>query len=173
MRALTFLAVLIFAPLADAITQEQPLPEPGQRVRVTAPDLGINRQAATFSSLDGGVLIVTADSTMQRPLADVSRLDVYAGRKSNTLLGGTIGAVVLGLTTTVIVSGVCSETGGCSAGTEVIAGALGFAGGALVGAGIGAFIWTSDEWEEVPLDRLRVSVVPTRNGFGIGARIAF
>ena len=31
----------------------------------------------------------------------------------------------------------------------------------------------TDRWEEVPLDRLKVSIAPTPSGFGIGARIAF
>ena len=48
-------------------------------------------------------------------------------------------------------------------------------GGALfgvIGAGIGTFIKT-DRWEEVPLDRLRVSFGPKRDGFAVGVRVTF
>ena len=47
-------------------------------------------------------------------------------------------------------------------------GAVGGIFGAVIGAASGG-----DRWEEVPLDRLRVSVMPQQGGFGIGARIAF
>jgi hypothetical protein len=44
---------------------------------------------------------------------------------------------------------------------------------AFVGGIIGAFIKT-DRWEEVPLDRLRVSFAPQRDGrFALGLSVAF
>jgi hypothetical protein len=47
-------------------------------------------------------------------------------------------------------------------------------GGAIVGGLLGAFVWKTDKWEEVPLDRLRMSVVPQRDGrHGLGVSIAF
>jgi hypothetical protein len=56
---------------------------------------------------------------------------------------------------------------------EVYGGALGMIPGALLDATIGALIKT-DRWEEVPLERLRVSVAPQRDGrFAFGVRIAF
>jgi hypothetical protein len=42
----------------------------------------------------------------------------------------------------------------------------------MIGTLVGERIKT-DNWEEVPLDRLRVTVAPTRSGVGIAARIAF
>ena len=44
--------------------------------------------------------------------------------------------------------------------------------GAGIGAGIGALSKT-DKWEEVPLDQLRVSIVPRRDGFALGFSVAF
>jgi len=45
--------------------------------------------------------------------------------------------------------------------------------GALVGLGIGALL-KSERWEEVPLDRLRVNIVPQRDGrFALGLSVAF
>jgi hypothetical protein len=46
-------------------------------------------------------------------------------------------------------------------------------GGAAVGLVVGAFTKT-DRWEEVPLDRLRVSIVPQRDGrFALGVSVSF
>ena len=58
---------------------------------------------------------------------------------------------------------------GAVAGAAVGIGAV----GAVVGALAGAFTKT-DRWEEVPLDRLRVSFVPQRDGgFGVGLSVSF
>jgi hypothetical protein len=44
-------------------------------------------------------------------------------------------------------------------------------GGALVGGIIGGSS-TSDRWEEIPLDELRVSLLPERHGgFAVGVRL--
>jgi hypothetical protein len=57
--------ILLVVPLITAVAQEQPPPlEPGTRVRVTAPELGIEKQQATFQALSGDTLAVTADSAM-------------------------------------------------------------------------------------------------------------
>ncbi|MDH3457542.1 MAG: hypothetical protein OER90_11955 [Gemmatimonadota bacterium] len=176
MRALAFLAALVLAPLTDAIGQDQPL-QPGQRVHVTVPTLGIKKQAATFEALRGDVLVVVADSAMNCPLSSVSRLEVSRGRKSNAVKGlaiGSVAGVVVGAVLGVVASTGSGETL-CYWGT-VECGASGAAAfgvfGGLVGLGIGALSKT-ERWEEVPLDRLRVSIVPQRDGFGIGASIAF
>jgi hypothetical protein len=46
-----------------------------------------------------------------------------------------------------------------------------------VGAGVGALIGTAiktERWQEVPLDRVRVSFGPQRNGrFGFGLSVSF
>jgi hypothetical protein len=50
---------------------------------------------------------------------------------------------------------------------------IGLMGGALIGASVGTFIRT-DKWGEVPLDQLRVSLAPQRDGrFGLGLSVAF
>lgn len=82
--------------------------------------------------------------SLQLPLADVTRLERHEGR------GFKVGNVVM-----------------CGALVAIPAAAVGL----VIGGGIGALM-KSDKWEDVPLDRLRVSVVPTRHGFGVGARIA-
>jgi hypothetical protein len=51
----------------------------------------------------------------------------------------------------------------------------GLAGGVL-GAGLGALIGLAipaEKWEEVSLNELRVTLVPQRDGFGLGISVAF
>lgn len=172
MRTVACLAVLLLAPFTNALAQEQPL-QPGQRVRITAPDLGINQQVATFDALASGVLIVTADSTMRFALADVTRLDMLAGRRGHPWRGAGLGFLGGAIVGTAIAAG-ATDTGDEWYDLIVAFGAgVGAGSGLLVGAVAGAFIKT-DRWEEVPLDRLRVSVVPQRDGrFGLGLSLRF
>ncbi len=59
-------------------------------------------------------------------------------------------------------------------GVNVFAGGvIGGLGGLVTGAFIGLAIQT-DRWQEVPLDRFRVSLGPQRDGgFGFGASVRF
>ena len=229
MRALTPLAVLLLAPFTDAVTQEQPL-RPGQRVRVTAPVLRMNKIVGSFQEFRSDTLVL-ADSVLICALSDVTRLEVSHGRQAQWLKGVGIGFVlgaVTGVTGGVIYCSVSDECHGDPfspvAILAIFAGVSGATGlvvggtvggltpgspikGAAVGGGIGAIMLVTNKlvgssdveesffllmtgvgvvfgavvgamtegerWEEVPLDRLRVSIAPTRNGIGIGARIAF
>jgi hypothetical protein len=67
------------------------------------------------------------------------------------------------------------DGGGCDGGkAATIAGTtavLGIGVG-LIGAGIGALLG-GERWEEVPLDRLRVSFAPRRDGFALGLSVSF
>jgi hypothetical protein len=170
------LTILLVGPICAAAAQDRtPLLEPGARVRVTAPDLGITKQAATFDVLEGGTLVVTADSTMYCPLRSVTQLEVHAGRRSKWGTGAVVGGVVGGaggaLALGLFCQGYAAPGHDCS--SDMKSGFLGGAlGGALLGMGIGAAI-TTDRWEEVPLDRLRVSVVPQRGGVALGISVAF
>ncbi len=169
------LAVLAFAPLTRVTAQELPPVKPGDRVRVTAPDLGIRKQAATFEAWRGDTLVIVADSSMNFPLAFVTRLEVgrnrrYAGRGAaiGLAFGGFGGGVLSGVS--------CANdpfleenAGGCAVVGAVVFGAV----GALIGALIGAAS-TGTRWEEVPLDRLRLQVAPQRDGrLGFGASVKF
>ena len=56
--------------------------------------------------------------------------------------------------------------------TLLVVGVLG-AGGGLVGAIVGSFIKT-EQWEEIPLERLHVSLTPQRDGgFALGFSVRF
>jgi hypothetical protein len=169
------LAVLAFAPLTRVTAQELPPVKPGDRVRVTAPDLGIRKQAATFEAWRGDTLVIVADSIMNFPLAFVTRLEVgrnrqYADRGAviGLALGGVVGGVLLGVE--------CANdsfTKHATVGCAVLGAVVFGAGGVLIGALIGAMS-TGTRWEEVPLDRLRLQVAPQRDGrFGFGASVRF
>jgi hypothetical protein len=170
---------LTVAPLTAAVAQEQQLlPEPGARVRITCPELGIEKQQATLQALRGDSLVLVADSAMACPLASVTRLEAYAGQKSRVgkgaLWGGVIGGVLgafAGLTWANICESdnLCAD---CEWGVPVGFAAVGVAG-ALIGAAVGALEGPTERWEEIPLDQLRVSFVPGRDEFVLGVSIAF
>ena len=176
MRHATILvAILAFVPLTSVMAQEPPPVKPGDRVRVTAPDLGIRKQAATFEAWRGDTLVIVADSIMNFPLAFVTLLEVgrnrrYAGRGAviGLALGGVGGGVLFGVA--------CANDPflGDATGTCAVVGAVFLGtGGALIGALIGAMS-TGTRWEEVPLDHLRVSFVPQSDGrFSLGWSVRF
>lgn len=177
MRPITCLvAVLAVVPLTRVTAQDPPPVTVGTRVRVTAPDLDIDKYDGTVTAVRSDTLTV---GTLQVPLASVTRLDVHQGRKGNVGKGAIIGTLVgvpTGLALGILYQQACSdsiETGEtCLALIPIGAVAVGLAG-ALVGGTIGALIKT-DRWEEVPLDQLRVSVGPQRDGrFGFGALVRF
>lgn len=160
MRSLTLVAAaLVVATSSPLAAQEAPV-DPGARVRVTAPDLGIDKYTGVLEGVVGDTLAV---DTLRLALASVTRLEVHRGRKSNVGKGALIGLA-----------------GGAAAGVGFSvwftnAGEFDFDKVALVfvpifsaaGTGIGALLGAAskvDRWEEVPLDRIRVSVTPLGNG---------
>jgi len=65
MRSITFLvAVLAVTPVTSVSGQQRPPVEPGDRVRVTAPDLGINKYTGVLGAVDRDTLAV---DTLNRP----------------------------------------------------------------------------------------------------------
>ncbi len=175
MRAALVLALCFFPavgqliPLAGLEAQLQP----GQRVRITAPQLGISKHSGTLVAVDGDTLTV---GTLQVALMDVTRLDVYMGRKGQSGTGAVVGGLVVGVPFAFLLAAACEDdiSDYCNAAGGAAVGLLvGGVAGALVGAIVGALINT-DRWEEVPLDQLRVSVVPQRDGrFGLGLSVRF
>ena len=171
MRKRIFLpAVLLVLPLASAVAQQQPPPlEPGQRVRVTAPD--INKYDGTLQAMRGDTLTV---DTLRIAVASVTRLDVYRGQKSNLLLGMGIGfAAGAGLGALLGAAVDCEDYGFSDQSSCV---GLAAAGGAVVGLLVGTtagLLIKTDRWEEVPLDQIRVSFMPQRDGFALGISVAF
>ncbi len=162
-----FPAVGLLIPLATLEAQLQP----GQRVRITAPNLGISKHSGILVAADGDTLTV---DTLRVALMNVTRLDVHRGRKSRVAAGLGIGALTGAATLAVIGASlnICQRED-LEASCAGIGAGVGAVGGSLVGLVIGAVIKT-DRWEEVPLDRLRVSFGPQRDGrFGLGLSVRF
>ncbi len=164
------LAVLAVAPLTRVTAQEPPPVKVGARVRVTALSLGLNNHTGRLTAVDRDALTV---DTLRIAVASVTRLDVHRGRKlsvSGGILGFLGGAVVGGAVAYVAFQDdqgapTCTNETSC----PLVIGAV-----AVGGAAIGALVGRTDRWEEVPLDQLRVSVAPQRDGrFGLGLSVRF
>ena len=94
MRHVTFLvAVLAVAPFSAVTAQEPPPVKVGDRVRVTAPNLGINKRTGVLQVVGDDTLVV---DTMRLALASMTRLEVSRGWKRHTEMGFGYG-LVLGL----------------------------------------------------------------------------
>jgi hypothetical protein len=173
----TGLVVLALVPFATLAAQEQPPPlEPGVRVRITAPDLGIEKQQATFQALRGDTLVIMTDTWMECPLSSVTRIDRYQGQKSWGWWKGALIGLGAGATAGAIVGASEYEAGNCvrfNKGNCAVIGAIVIGVPAALVGGVMAGTIKTDRWEEVPLDQLRVSFVPRREGFTLGISVAF
>jgi len=178
MRSILSLAVVpLLIPLQYTSAQQGPPIETGSRIRVTAPALGVDKLVGTSVEVDATRIRVQADdqaAAMTISLTEVTRLEVSQGRKSNALAGlgiGFLGGAAIG---GLVAMQFDEEGGDSSQGQYFLFGAVvGGAAFGAIGAGIGALVKT-ERWEEVPLDRLRVSIVPLRDGrLALGLSVAF
>jgi hypothetical protein len=183
MKTLPALALgLAILPAARPAAAQDPQPiGPGVRVRIAASG-SKERLKGTVQSLDQGVLAVISDDhqLVRVPRATITSLETGWGRKGNAKKGFIIGAAI-GVAGGLLVcaasdeewpfdeSGVNSSCdGGEWVGIPLLAG--GTYGG--IGALIGHFI-KSDRWIEVPLDRVKVSLGPAREGLGLALSVRF
>ena len=169
----TLLVVLFLALTVDVVGQQ--FLQPGQRVRITAPALGLNRHIATFRTLDVDMLVVDNDNTARYPLSSLARLETSVGRRSHPWRGAWIGflsGIGLGFLVWQVGDLGCYEGASTTNCAVVLGGGLGGAIGVVSGVIVGSFVKT-DRWATVPLDHLRVSLRPHPDGFGIRARIGF
>ena len=188
MRHVTFLvAVLAVAPFSAVTAQEPPPVKVGDRVRVTAPNLGINKRTGVLQVVGDDTLVV---DTMRLALASMTRLEVSRGWKRHT---GK--AVRYGLVLGFVAGGLLGEHTNeppppcegkfCSTFDPDLPNTLDRVARTLIGAGIGAgigaaagalvgFAIKTEQWEEAPLDQLRVSFAPQRDGrFALGLSVRF
>jgi len=102
----------------------------------------------------------------------VIRLEVFDGTRSNWLPGmgiGFLAGAAIGATAGGFWRSCTIEWGSLCTATGAVTGAtLGLIAGLTIGAAI-----TTDRWEEVPLDRLRMSLTPRRDGFALGLSVRF
>ncbi len=177
MRWLVLLAALLLAcaPTGPPRFWIEPV-APGDRVRVTAWSVVPGRPVGTVVSLGADTCVLEVEGRAEPltlPLASVTRLEVSRGQESNVgkgaLTGGLIGAA-FGLFVGLIVGSDPEFFGeNAFANSVAVLGGAGIGVGAIIGS-----LSTSDRWEEVPLERLHVSIVPQRHGgLSVSAAIIF
>ena len=172
---LGFVLVVVMGVSASTVAAQSLALTPGQRVRLTAPSLGIERQPAVVEERRGDALVVAADSAMSIPVTSLTRLEVYQGRHGHFWKGAGIGFLA-GAVAGALLGPLLAEcpSYGCDTSPAVqgaVGGVVFGVAGGVVGGVLGAFA-RSDRWEEVPLGQLGLRAVPRHDGFGIavGAR---
>ena len=170
------LVILAVSGLSLA-AQDVPLPRPGDRVRVTAPDRSVQQVEGRLLRLQADTLAVQpateGSPPLVIPLSSLTSLQVRrhrsragTGARYGALVGGGLGVVSA---VPICVSKDCEVY---TLAVYLMFGALGGAAGGLVGAVVGAI--GGRAWEEVALDRLRVSLAPQRHGrFALGLSVRF
>ncbi len=157
--------------------QDVPLPRPGDRVRVTAPDRSLQQVEGRLLGLHDTLAVQPATEgspPLVIPLSSLTSLPVRRHISRRAENGARYGALVgAGLGVAIAVPACLSKD--CGVYTVPVYLGFGFWGGAsglLVGAVIGAI--GGRAWEEVALDQLRVSFRPQRDGrFGLAFSVAF
>lgn len=136
------------------------------------------RNTGYVQSVDADTLRMRAeesDAELAIPSSSIAQLWVVEGRKGNFWTGFGIGLLAGG-----VIGGAIGSTeefcimswGDCGQAATGIGVVIGAPAGALLGGVVGLLI-RSDRWEEVPLDGLRVGVVPQHDGLGIGVSVSF
>jgi hypothetical protein len=122
--------------------------DPNTRVRVRTGPTIIEGDYTGFS--DQGVLLRNAPDASAIPF---SSIDEMWKRSRSTLrgaiVGGAFGAVLVGTFGVLLVQGLCESSDGCSNDYPTAAlfgGAIGAAGGGILGAGIGALV---KRWQRI------------------------
>ncbi len=184
-RTVVIALVLQTAAAATSLAQQAAnSPYPGSMLRITL--AGQESVIGTLFRSDLESIVVRDDGDTVRVLwEDVQRLEISRGARRHgkaLLIGAGIGGAT-GLLGGVVATVVCGSInmGGdrhaaqdwCGEQKYTVYGLLGgLAVGTMIGAAI-QFVPTKRTWEEVSLDRLRMSIVPTASGLGFTASIAF
>jgi hypothetical protein len=174
------LAVALAAPCAA----QDPSLGPGVRVRLSVA-ASRDQLKGTVQALDRDTLSVISDDRqlVKVPRASITRLETGWGRKGNARKGLIIGGLI-GVGGGLLVCGAddddffgdfdhSTNLDTCDGAGEWVALPL-FAGAVYggIGALIGHFI-KGDRWVELPLDKVRMSVGPSRRGLGVSLSVRF
>ena len=194
-RAVAHIAVaVLLTPFPSVIAQGGPLVARGERIRVThhCPEPGAPHSVPWCKIHTGTVDVLTADSLVLTlaaqgtrltvPIASVDYMRVQRRLSRATMVGrgaaigggmlGTLG-LAFGLSTMNECRGLSFSPCGGNLGTALLVFAIMGTGGATIGSVIGLVSPRGQRWEEVPLDRLRVSFAPNRDRFALGLTVSF
>lgn len=161
------LVPFLVAPVRAGIAQESVTIEPGMRLRVTAPNLGIIKAQARLAAVRSDTLILEhASPALPRavPIQSLKLLELSTGRRSAAAMGALIGLGAGAAGGIIVFEAFCREQD-CTTGEALAVGGLGGLALAGVGAAIGAVIRV-ERWHSVPLDRVVFTAGPL--GFGHG-----
>ena len=168
MRHLRFILIALFATTSSPLAAQEVPVEPGARVRVKAPPQQPDWVDGTVVGWESESLVLQPEEpgtplTLARD--QITELDVYDGRKGHALLGAGIGfGVGVGWTVALLSNeSICNPEETCDAGDWAKGIAIFGGAGAGLGALVGLLIKT-DRWEAVPLERIRLSLTPVRDG---------
>ena len=197
MRRITVALVAIAVAPFSSIVAQDPFPvQAGDQIRITAPGVFNGMGAVTLVAVNSDTLVVQRDpNSWYVPHAAVTRLEVRRGQKSFGAVRGAVWGLLIGTSVGALggyalgddpPSQPCDAPGwlACwddfsvfekrhTARENALLGAL---AGGIVGVLVGRRVGTNtkiDRWEEVPLDGIRVSLAPQRDGFSVGVSVAF
>ena len=147
--------------------EAQPLPT-GTLVRVTAPRVSKGRIEGTLLSASENQIVIAFPDSEPRTIArrDLTRLEWSRGYHRHPIPGAVVGGLLGGAFFGAASLALC-DAASCSVSMAAVG--VGFALGALPGAGVGALIKTR-KWAEVEPSRVKVSVAPVR-GRGVAAQL--
>ncbi len=185
------LAALLAVPLSHLSAQQGQQVAVGERVRVSQCHSELlssgyrgtvcKRSIGTLTTLSFNAATVRVEDGADEyafALDSVTALEVSRGRHRRWGRGALIGSVVGGAVGLILSVTYVAEdcVWGCDGDEAAVIGfitALGGTGAGIIGAGIGAVVKT-ERWKKVPLERLRVSFAPRRDGRVLmGVAIAF
>jgi hypothetical protein len=180
MRNITSVLILLSVLPLDNLSAQAARPVEslglGQRVRVSAAQLHSDPVIGRFGGLRRDTIYVAGVGI---PFAFVTRLERSEGKSQVPIIvGGLLGlaggaAIGLSISGTECLRSQPDIFDPCDETPEVGAALLGAVLGGTLGAALGSVV-RRERWEEVPLDRLSVSVAPQRDGrFAFGASISF
>ena len=174
-----FAAVVGSMLLLPAEAWSQGLPEAapvtvGSRVRILAPTAFKGRVEGLIIEMDDKSLLLGINDRVPLRISRqaITELDVSMGQHRHALKGAIIGVGVALAMSGFIALATRSDQGGNSQSGGAYFG-LTLASGAIWGAGIGA-LSKGDRWSTVPLEKVRVSLGPTRgHGFKLSVSLGF
>jgi hypothetical protein len=175
------LGLVILLQVGYVEAQELSTLSTGDRVRIKAPSFSWDQVSGNIVTINADTLVLKSKkqtSLLKVPLTYVTGLERANGKKRNTLKGAGIGLLIgagvgalAGLaagedcppsrsgSTGLYALDLCFSKGSMAAVGSVMAGVT----GTVLGAVIGSFGQT-DRWEDVPIDRIRLGILPQRQG---------